>query len=66
MFQVGSPKSRAERDKEFQLTRVDAEKVLYYVVATGSLDTRSIGKVYGVPGIYQDVRNTENINELEN
>ncbi|KAG1745746.1 hypothetical protein EDB19DRAFT_461535 [Suillus lakei] len=30
-----------------------------------SLDTRPIGKVYGVPGICQDVRNTENINELE-
>ncbi|KAG1836747.1 hypothetical protein DFJ58DRAFT_162924 [Suillus subalutaceus] len=64
-FGVGPPKSRKERSKEFRRTGVDPEYVLYYDVATGSLDTRPIGKVYGVMGIYQDVRNTRNINELE-
>ncbi|KAG1789081.1 uncharacterized protein HD556DRAFT_1447363 [Suillus plorans] len=64
-FQLGIPKSRKERDKEFERTRVDSECILYYDVATGSLDTRPIGKVYGVLGIYQDVHNTRNINELE-
>lgn len=64
-FQVGIPKSRKERDKDFERTRVDSECILYYDVATGSLDTRPIGKVYGVLGIYQDVHNTGNINELE-
>ncbi|KAG2108946.1 uncharacterized protein F5147DRAFT_836813 [Suillus discolor] len=64
-FQVGIPKSRKERNKEFKRTGVDPEYILYYDVATGSLDTRPIGKVYGVLGIYQDVHNTRNINELE-
>ncbi|KAG2346533.1 hypothetical protein BDR05DRAFT_997494 [Suillus weaverae] len=53
-FQVGILKSRIERYKEFQRIGVDPEYVLYYDVATGSLDTRLIGKVYGVLGIYQD------------
>ncbi|KAJ8596830.1 hypothetical protein M405DRAFT_725507, partial [Rhizopogon salebrosus TDB-379] len=64
-FQVGPVKSRGERQKEFRLTGVDPEYVHYYDIATGSLDVRSLGKVYGVPNYYQDVRNTENINELE-
>ncbi|KAJ8596828.1 hypothetical protein M405DRAFT_781125, partial [Rhizopogon salebrosus TDB-379] len=59
-FQVGPVKC-----KEFRLTGVDPEYVHYYDIATGSLDIRSIGKVYGVPNFYQDVRNTENINEIE-
>ncbi|KAG1745750.1 hypothetical protein EDB19DRAFT_2023632 [Suillus lakei] len=64
-FQVGPVKSKAERQKEFRHTGVDPEYVHYYDIATGSLDIRPIGKVYGVPNFYQDVRNTENINELE-
>ncbi|KAG2108949.1 uncharacterized protein F5147DRAFT_836816 [Suillus discolor] len=64
-FQVGPVKSRKERDKEFQRTGVDPEYVRYYDVATGSLDIRPIGKVYGVPNVYQDVRNALNINEVE-
>ncbi|KAG1840676.1 hypothetical protein C8R48DRAFT_781694 [Suillus tomentosus] len=64
-FQLGIPKSRKERDEEFERTHVDSECILYYDVATGNLDARPIGKVYGVLGIYQDVHNTGNINELE-
>ncbi|KAG2059274.1 hypothetical protein BDR06DRAFT_720100 [Suillus hirtellus] len=64
-FQLGIPKSRKERDEEFERTHVDSECILYYDVATGSLDARPIGKVYSVLGIYQDVHNTGNINELE-
>ncbi|OJA09736.1 hypothetical protein AZE42_06856 [Rhizopogon vesiculosus] len=64
-FQVGPVKSKAERQKVFRLTGVDPEYVHYYDIATSSLDTRPIGQVYGVQNFYQDVRNTENINELE-
>ncbi|KAG1840672.1 hypothetical protein C8R48DRAFT_781690 [Suillus tomentosus] len=64
-FQVGPVKSKAERQKEFRRTGVDPEYVHYYDIATGSLDIRPIGKVYGVPNVYQDVRNTSNINEVE-
>ncbi|KAG1732923.1 uncharacterized protein EDB91DRAFT_1057851, partial [Suillus paluster] len=39
--------------------------VHYYDIATGSLDIRPIGKVYGISNLYQDVRNTEDVNELE-
>ncbi|KIK34372.1 hypothetical protein CY34DRAFT_812970 [Suillus luteus UH-Slu-Lm8-n1] len=64
-FQVGPLKSKAERQKEFRRSGVDPEYVHYYDIATGSLDIRPIGKVYGAPNFYQDVRNTQNINELE-
>ncbi|KAG1750123.1 hypothetical protein EDB19DRAFT_1629360, partial [Suillus lakei] len=60
-FQVGPVKCK----KAFRLTGVDPKEVHYYDVATGSLDIRPIGKVYGIPNFYQDVRNTDNINELE-
>ncbi|KAG1789080.1 uncharacterized protein HD556DRAFT_1400521 [Suillus plorans] len=64
-FQVGPVKSKTERQQEFRRTGVDPEYVHYYDIATGSLDIRSIGKVYGVPNIYQDVRNTHDINKVE-
>ncbi|KAG1836746.1 hypothetical protein DFJ58DRAFT_817953 [Suillus subalutaceus] len=64
-FQVGPVKSKAERQKEFRRTGVDPEYVHYYDIATGSLGIRPIGKVYGIPNVYQDVRNARNINELE-
>ncbi|KAG1761626.1 hypothetical protein EDD22DRAFT_628042 [Suillus occidentalis] len=53
-FLVGLPMSNSKRTA-----------VLYYDVATGSLDARPIGKVYGALGLYQDFHNTININELE-
>ncbi|KAG1725894.1 uncharacterized protein EDB91DRAFT_1022191, partial [Suillus paluster] len=59
-FQVG-PNGK----KSFGLTGVDPEYVHYYDIATGNLDIRPIGKVYGVSNFYQDVRNTEDVNELE-
>ncbi|KAG1870703.1 hypothetical protein DFJ58DRAFT_742218 [Suillus subalutaceus] len=51
--------------KESRRTRIDPECVHYYDIATGNLDIRPIRKVYGVENFYQDVRNTDNINELE-
>ncbi|KAG2039019.1 hypothetical protein BDR03DRAFT_917992 [Suillus americanus] len=64
-FQVGPVKSKTERQRESRRTRVDPERVHYYDIATGNLDIRPIGKVYGVENFYQDVRNTDDINELE-
>ncbi|KAG1732921.1 uncharacterized protein EDB91DRAFT_662430 [Suillus paluster] len=64
-FKVGLPKFNAEQPTGFLLTSIAPECVHYYNVATGSLDIRPIRKVYGVPGIYQDLRNPDNINELE-
>ncbi|KAG1841435.1 hypothetical protein DFJ58DRAFT_732445 [Suillus subalutaceus] len=64
-FQVGPVRSKIERQREFRRTGVNPEYVHYYDIATGSLDIRPIGKVYGVPNVYQDIRNTHNINELE-
>ena len=58
-------RSKKERQKEFRLTGVDPEYVHYYDIATGSLDIRPIGQVYGIWNFYQDIRNTEDINELE-
>ncbi|KAG2108944.1 uncharacterized protein F5147DRAFT_576304 [Suillus discolor] len=64
-FQVGPVKSKTERQQEFRRTGVDPEYVHYYDIATGSLDFRPIGKVYGVLNVYQDVRDTHNINRVE-
>ncbi|KAG2354845.1 hypothetical protein BDR07DRAFT_1304938, partial [Suillus spraguei] len=64
-FQVGPVKSTTERRTEFRRTGIDPEYIYYYDIATGSLDIRPIGMVYGVTNVYQDVRNTNNINELE-
>ncbi|KAG1839010.1 hypothetical protein DFJ58DRAFT_917051 [Suillus subalutaceus] len=64
-FQVGPVRSKTERQREFRQTGVDPEYVHYYDIAAGSFDIRPIEKVYGVPNFYQDVRNTHNINELE-
>ncbi|KIJ16235.1 hypothetical protein PAXINDRAFT_180410 [Paxillus involutus ATCC 200175] len=64
-FQVGTVRSRAERQREFWKTRIDPEYVLYYDIASGTLDARPIGKVYGALNLYGDKRNQENVNELE-
>ncbi|KAF9240056.1 hypothetical protein BU15DRAFT_61679 [Melanogaster broomeanus] len=64
-FQVGPAKSKAERKREFRRTGIDPEYVLYYDIASGTLDTRPLGKVYGVQNLYEDIRNQENVNELE-
>jgi hypothetical protein len=58
-------KSKEERRREFRRTGVQPEYVHYYDIATGSLDIRPIGKVYGATNFYQDVRNNDDINELE-
>ncbi|KIJ62269.1 hypothetical protein HYDPIDRAFT_114761 [Hydnomerulius pinastri MD-312] len=64
-FQVGPVRSKAERQREFKRTGINPEHVLYYDIAAGTLDTRPIGKVYGVLNLYGDKHNQENVNELE-
>ncbi|KZP10701.1 hypothetical protein FIBSPDRAFT_989509 [Athelia psychrophila] len=64
-YQVGPVKSKAERNKEYRRTRIIPEYVLYYDIQTATLDTRPIGEVYGVYGLYKDATNAEDVNELE-
>ncbi|KAK0238287.1 hypothetical protein EDD85DRAFT_768275, partial [Armillaria nabsnona] len=64
-FQSGPRKSKAERRKEFRRTREDPDRVLYYDIASGSLDVRSIGTIYGLKNLYRDASNPSNANELE-
>ncbi|KAK0216113.1 hypothetical protein IW262DRAFT_197290 [Armillaria fumosa] len=64
-FQTGPRKTRAERTKEYRRTGVDPEYVLYYDLASGGLDVRPIGDVYGVMNLYKDASNPSNVNELE-
>ncbi|KAK0497571.1 hypothetical protein EDD18DRAFT_159463 [Armillaria luteobubalina] len=64
-FQVGPRKSKAERQKHFQRTREDPDYVLYYDIASGSLDVCSIGTIYGLKNLYTDANNPSNANELE-
>ncbi|KAK0462592.1 uncharacterized protein EV420DRAFT_1525759 [Desarmillaria tabescens] len=61
----GPPKSRAQRQEEYKQTRGNSENVLYYDLASGSLDVRPIGKVYGLMNLYRDASNPSNVNELE-
>ncbi len=58
-------RSKAERRKEFHRTREDPDRVLYYDIASGSLDVRSIGIIYGLKNLYTDASNPSNANELE-
>ncbi|KAK0220651.1 hypothetical protein IW262DRAFT_1557361, partial [Armillaria fumosa] len=39
--------------------------VLYYNIASGSLDVHSIGTIYGLKNLYTDANNPSNANELE-
>ncbi len=58
-------RSKAERRKEYRQTHVDPDHVFYYDLASGSLDVRSIGTIYGLKNLYRDASNPSNINELE-
>ncbi|PBK95353.1 hypothetical protein ARMGADRAFT_1163951 [Armillaria gallica] len=64
-FQTGPRKSKAERRKEYRQTHVDPDHVFYYDLASGSLDVRSIGTIYGLKNLYRDASNASNVNELE-
>ncbi|KAK0449722.1 uncharacterized protein EV420DRAFT_1563698 [Desarmillaria tabescens] len=44
---------------------VDPGQVLYYDLASGILDVRSIGTVYGQKNFYRDASNPSNVNEVE-
>jgi hypothetical protein len=41
------------------------ESVLVYRMETGLLETRPIGTVYGVTNLYKDVRNVDDVHEIE-
>ncbi|KAK0480502.1 hypothetical protein EDD18DRAFT_1205473 [Armillaria luteobubalina] len=62
-FQPGPRKTNAERKKEYR--HGTRESVLYYDLASGGLDVRPIGDVYGVMNLYKDASNPSNVNELE-
>ncbi|KAK0219559.1 hypothetical protein EDD85DRAFT_961033 [Armillaria nabsnona] len=64
-FQVGRRMTGAERDREYKRTGVYPEHVLYYDLASGCLDVRSTGTVYGLKNLYRDASNPRNVNELE-
>jgi len=56
----------AERRKDFLRNKgaID-ENVLVYSMETGLLDTRPIGSVYGVKNLYKDLRNVDDVHEVE-
>ncbi|KAK0192831.1 hypothetical protein F5146DRAFT_520659 [Armillaria mellea] len=64
-YQAGPRKSNAERRTEYRRSGVDPDQVLYYDVASGSLDERSVGKVYGKKNLYRDASSLSNVNEVE-
>ncbi|PBK80203.1 hypothetical protein ARMGADRAFT_1092392 [Armillaria gallica] len=64
-YQAGPRKSNAERRAEYRRSGVDPDQVLYYDVASGSLDERSVGKIYGKKNLYRDASNLSNVNEVE-
>ncbi len=55
----------AERDREYKRTDVYLEHVLYYDLASGCLDVRSTGSIYGLKNLYRDASNPSDVNELE-
>ncbi|KAK0495822.1 hypothetical protein EDD18DRAFT_1167537 [Armillaria luteobubalina] len=64
-YQAGPRKSNAERRAEYRRSGADPDQVLYYDVASGSLDERSVGKIYGKKNLYRDASNLSNVNEVE-
>ncbi|KAG6330700.1 hypothetical protein ID866_8386, partial [Astraeus odoratus] len=64
-YQVGPRRSKAERQRIYRRTGIDPEYVYYWDIAKGTLDTRPIGQVYGVYNLYQDCKNTDNVNAAE-
>jgi hypothetical protein len=59
-------RSNKERTEQHRKTGSIPEHVKYYDIVSGTLDNmRPIGKAYGAPNLYQDVRNKKNVNELE-
>lgn len=64
-YQVGPARPKAERQRLFRRTGIDPEYVYYWDVAKNTLELRSIGQVYGVRNLYQDCKNTDNVNAAE-
>ncbi|KAK0225459.1 hypothetical protein IW262DRAFT_1355985 [Armillaria fumosa] len=64
-FRTFPPKTKVERDKEYKCTSFDPEYVLYYELASGSLDARFIRTIYGLKNLYGHPSNASNVNKLE-
>ncbi|KAF8526542.1 hypothetical protein BU17DRAFT_62037 [Hysterangium stoloniferum] len=61
-------KTKAEKKKAYWKAKkkgVSYETVLFYDIATGTLESRPIGKVYGEFNLYQDIKNVEDVNYAE-
>ncbi|KAG6330701.1 hypothetical protein ID866_8387 [Astraeus odoratus] len=58
-------RSKAERQRHFKKTGVDPEYIYYWDVAKGTVDLHPIGQVYGIRNLYQDYKNTGNVNVVE-
>ncbi|KAK0203574.1 hypothetical protein DFS33DRAFT_1487874 [Desarmillaria ectypa] len=64
-FQAGPRKAKTVRRAEYRRSGVDPDQVLYYDLASGSLDVRSVGTIYGRKNLYRDASNLDNVNEVE-
>ncbi|KAL1673147.1 hypothetical protein EV122DRAFT_223326 [Schizophyllum commune] len=64
-YQVGPALSSIERKKALKRDGFIPEYVLFFDIATNTLDTRLIGEVYGVKNFYRDVSNADDVNHVE-
>ncbi|KAI5829934.1 hypothetical protein K523DRAFT_273341 [Schizophyllum commune Tattone D] len=64
-YQVGPALTSAERTKALKRDGFIPEYVRFYDVATRTMTTRLIGKVYGVTNLYRDISNPDNVNHIE-
>ncbi|KAF8521087.1 hypothetical protein BU17DRAFT_65050 [Hysterangium stoloniferum] len=64
----GHVKTKKEKNKAYWKSRktgVFNETVLVYDIATGTLESKPIGKVYGEVNLYQDIKNVADVNYVE-
>ncbi|KAI5892519.1 uncharacterized protein SCHCODRAFT_02667966 [Schizophyllum commune H4-8] len=64
-YQVGPALSNVERNKAFQRDGFIPEYVLFFDIATNTLDTRLLGEVYGAKNLYRDISNADDVNHIE-
>jgi len=60
-----SKRTSVERKRIFKKTGFVDEKIWFYDIKNGTLDPRPIAGVFGVVNLYRDVRNTQNVDEIE-
>ncbi|KAK2459384.1 hypothetical protein APHAL10511_008603 [Amanita phalloides] len=68
-FKIPTPpisQQKTNRKGRGQRKQIDSPGTLYYCdLATGALENRSIGKVYGIVNLYKDAKNPKNVHHLE-